>query len=652
MVYSYNKGFVTTQSLDIPSQCYYQGYIEDYPNSVAILSTCSGLRGILQFENVSYGIEPLESTVRLQHIIYKLENEGDDDLTVFNTNSRNIQIPMNYDILINEKSESPLKQLFPLYLEMTIVVDKALYDYLGYDSMIVTNKIIDIISLINSMLSQLKVTVVLSSLELWSDRNRISTVGEADELLRRFLEWKKSYLTLRPHDVVYLFVYNEYPNYVGATYPGKMCTEQYSAGITMYPKNMTLEAFSVVVTQMLGLSLGISYDDPAKCHCPETVCIMTPTAVQSTGMKVFSNCSLRDFERFISNVGAKCLQNKPQMQTSPRPVCGNGIVEGNEICDCGSQQECGSDSCCEPTTCVLKQGMACDSMSPSQTCCQDCNFAAQGQECRPQKHPDCDIAEVCNGSSGACPPDVTIHNGHVCKAGGFICFDGDCPDLDKRCEKIYGEGSRNAPFSCYEEIQGQTDRFGNCGKDRQNRYIFCGWRNLICGRLICTYPKQTPYNPPNSSTASVIYAFVRDQVCITVDFGSSVKEDPLKVISGSVCDLDRICLNSICVETRFLKNESHSCASKCNGNGVCNSLGECHCNKGFSPPDCSTSVRSSWWFNKNDLTMEGSSKNSEKKWLLSLYIVLIIFTSAVLVLTVWRGLRPWLSKEEDSLSSE
>lgn len=68
-------------------------------------------------------------------------------------------------------------------------------------------------------------------------------------------------------------------------------------------------------------------------------------------------------------------------------------------------------------------------------------------------------------------------------------------------------------------------------------YIF---RNLICGRLICTYPKQTPYSPPNSSTASVIYAFVRDQVCISVDFGSSVREDPLRVISGSVCDLDRV----------------------------------------------------------------------------------------------------------------
>lgn len=56
------------------------------------------------------------------------------------------------------------------------------------------------------MFAQFKVTIVLSSLELWSDTNKISTVGEADELLHRFLDWKKSYLTLRPHDIAYLFV--------------------------------------------------------------------------------------------------------------------------------------------------------------------------------------------------------------------------------------------------------------------------------------------------------------------------------------------------------------------------------------------------------------------------------------------------------------
>ncbi|CAH6787153.1 Adam32 [Phodopus roborovskii] len=651
MVYSYNKGSVSSSSADIPSQCYYQGYIKGYPNSVVTLSTCSGLRGILQFENVSYGIEPLESTITLQHIIYKLGNV-ENDLTVFNKNSRNIEMPTNYGIFINKKSESPLKQSFPLYLEMSIVVDKALYDYLGSDRMIVTNKIIEIISLINSVFSQLKVTIVLSSLELWSDKNRIPTVGEADELLHQFLEWKQSYLTLRPHDVAYLFIYNEYPNYVGATYPGKMCAARYSAGITMYPKDMTLEAFSVVVTQMLGLSLGISYDDPTKCHCSEAICIMNPRAMQSSGTKVFSNCSLSDFEHFKSNVGAKCLQNKPQMQYNPVAICGNGKVEGNEACDCGSVQECGPKSCCEPRTCVLKPGYTCDSMSSSQTCCQSCKFLPANHECRPPKHSKCDFPEVCNGSSGFCPPDIKMHDGYTCRDGGSICFNGDCPDMNKRCEEIYGQGSRLAPFSCYEEIQIQTDRFGNCGKDKQNRFIFCGWRNLICGRLICTYPKRTPYNPPNNSTASVIYAFVRDQVCISVDYGSSVKDDPLKVINGTICDQDRICLNNVCVESRFIKDKFNVCVSKCNGNGVCNSLGECHCNDGYRPPDCTASSRSALWFNKPDLNMHGLPKNTEKKWLLSLYIVLIILTSTLLVVGAWKGLKQWLFKEEESLSSE
>lgn len=35
-------------------------------------------------------------------------------------------------------------------------------------------------------------------------------------------------------------------------------------------------------------------------------------------------------------------------------------------------QQCGANSCCEPTSCVLKSGKACDSMSPSATCCKDC----------------------------------------------------------------------------------------------------------------------------------------------------------------------------------------------------------------------------------------------------------------------------------------
>ncbi|XP_021561781.1 disintegrin and metalloproteinase domain-containing protein 32 [Carlito syrichta] len=206
MVYLYDQGSVNSHTSNVETHCYYQGNIEGYPNSVVTLNTCFGLRGLLQFENVSYGIEPLESSVEFQHLLYKFGNEN-NEFSILNKYSRSIEEhPMDNSIFIGEKSESAVPDLFPLYLEMHIVVDKVLYDYLGSDNIIITSKVIEIVGLANSMLAQFKVTIVLASLELWSDKNKISTAGEADELLHRFLEWKQSYLALRPHDIAFLFM--------------------------------------------------------------------------------------------------------------------------------------------------------------------------------------------------------------------------------------------------------------------------------------------------------------------------------------------------------------------------------------------------------------------------------------------------------------
>ncbi|KAM5278193.1 disintegrin and metalloproteinase domain-containing protein 32 isoform 1-T1 [Hipposideros larvatus] len=646
MVYLHNQGSLNSHSSNIQTQCYYQGYIEGYPNSVVTLSTCSGLRGMLQFENVSYGIEPLEAAATFQHIIYELRNEN-HEFAVFTEKTHGTeQNPMDYNIFISEKSESTVSDLIPLYLEMHVVVDKVLYDFLGSDSMIVTNKVIEIIGLVNSMFAQFKVTIVLSSLELWSDTNKISTVGEADELLHRFLDWKKSYLTLRPHDIAYLFIYREYPDYVGATFPGKMCVSHHSAGIVLYPKKITLDAFSVIVTQMLGLSLGISYDDPKKCQCSGAICIMNPDAMQSSGVKTFSNCSLSDFENFISNMGvAKCLQNKPQMQRG-RAICGNGKVESGEICDCGTEEQCGPDSCCDPKTCKLKAGSQCD----KGLCCKDCKFRSSGSECRPKAHPDCDLPEFCNGSSAACNPDITIHNGRVCK-GKFICYDGDCPDLDARCASIFGRGSKNAPFACYEEIQSQSDRFGNCGLER-GKYKICAWRNLICGRLVCTYPSRSPFRQEN---VAVIYAYVRDVVCITLDYslhGSLI--DPMVVRNGSICDVERVCVNGDCVESRSIMDEFSDCSEKCNGNGVCTSQMTCHCSQGFKPPYCQQRTRDSSMFSETPglITEKAFWNDGKNRWLLGFYIALPVLIVAIITAVSWNRLKKWFTKKEEFLSSE
>ena len=65
---------------------------------------------------------------------------------------------------------------------------------------------------------------------------------------------------------------------------------------------------------------------------------------------------------------------------------------------------------------------------------------AAGATCRPIAHPECDIPEVCNGSSGRCPADITILNGRQCEGGKAFCYDGGCQDIDAHCESIFGKG--------------------------------------------------------------------------------------------------------------------------------------------------------------------------------------------------------------------
>ncbi|EOA94353.1 Disintegrin and metalloproteinase domain-containing protein 2, partial [Anas platyrhynchos] len=129
------------------------------------------------------------------------------------------------------------------------------------------------------MFSRLNLTIALSSLELWTEKNKIPTMGDAEELLQRFLQWKNIHRVLRLQDITFLFVYREQSPSVGASSAKKLCLKNHAGGVALYRSAMTLEAFSVVVAQLLGLSLGMVYDDPRSCHCAGAACIMQPSAV-------------------------------------------------------------------------------------------------------------------------------------------------------------------------------------------------------------------------------------------------------------------------------------------------------------------------------------------------------------------------------------
>ncbi|POI28961.1 hypothetical protein CIB84_007288 [Bambusicola thoracicus] len=317
----------------------------------------------------------------------------------------------------------------------------------------------------------------------------------------------------------------------GGTWPGRATANSTALQLQ---RAVTLESFSVLLAQLLGRSLGMGFDDGRGCRCPTHTCVMESAALHISGTKAFSSCSTADLEQFLRRDGGRCLLHGPPLQgSSPHrtPVCGNSVVERGEQCDCGSTEVCTAPS---PYTA----------------------FKAPNTPCRPPTDAQCDLPEFCNGSSASCPPDVYVQDGHSCEHGTGYCYRGRCQSAELQCQQLYGKGSRSAPMVCYEELNGQRDRFGHCGYHSRHGYRACAWRNLRCGKLICTYPHSAPLE---TDTAAVVYAQVRGQLCVSLDLlNAPASQDPLLVPAGT----------------------------KCGSEMVCNNRRHCHCHPGWKPPDC------------------------------------------------------------------
>ncbi|XP_075592545.1 LOW QUALITY PROTEIN: disintegrin and metalloproteinase domain-containing protein 18-like [Balearica regulorum gibbericeps] len=374
--------------------------------------------------------------------------------------------------------------------------------------------------------------------------------------------------------------YRDRAAYVGATALGKACQRDAAGAVAVYQESVTLESFSILLAQLLGRSMGIRYDSQ-DCRCGGRICIMSPEALYFSGAKAFSSCSIRDFGTFLKHDGGECLFNRPRLNGASyrrAAVCGNGVVERGEQCDCGAAEACLKDKCCTKR-CQFKPGVKCS----SGLCCNECQFKQKNSQCRPPADAQCDLAEFCNGSSASCPPDLYVQDGHECEHGTGYCYKGRCRSPDLQCQRLYGRGSKNAPVACYEELNSQQDRFGHCGFQPRQGYKSCVWRNLRCGKLICTYPYSTPFP---SEAAAVLYVQVREHLCISLDYLNAPKRlDPLLVPPGTKCGSGKVCINNTCHPHSVL---GYDCDSevKCHGHGVCNNKRHCHCHPGWKPPDC------------------------------------------------------------------
>ncbi|KAM9622480.1 LOW QUALITY PROTEIN: disintegrin and metalloproteinase domain-containing protein 5-like [Trichechus inunguis] len=658
VVSSYDKkDTLHSKSLIVQMDCNYQGYVAGFPNSLVTLNTCSGLRGILQFKNISYGIEPMEAVSGFVHMIYEEKNDninipllGDSDIFAW---SNDLQ-----DKVRKSSKRTEFSKFSPRNIEMHVVVDKNLFDYMGSDIKVVTQKVVLIFGLVNAMLSQLKLTVIISSIEIWSNKNKISTKGHPDHVLLRLLEWESQYLVLRPHHITYLFAFRKHPSFMGTTYPGQMCYVNYAKGVALYSDGLSLESFAVIIVQLLGVQLGLTYDsDTDTCHCSGDVCTMTPKALHFGGVKDFSTCSLDIFKYIVSQSDLKCLQNRSidtPVYKAPTRICGNGILEPGEQCDCGTSLNCTHKRCCDPRTCALKKGMKCG----SGTCCtKDCKVKPSGALCRESIDKECDFNEYCNGTSSDCVPNTYVRDGQFCDSGEAFCYNGRCRTFDKQCQSLLGGASTGAPFDCFEDINARNDRYGNCADS------FCNFGDLLCGKLVCSWPHKRLILRTN---ISVIYTHLRDEICVSTHraiekaprsdgrvsdttYYSADDRDETFVEDGSPCGPEMFCMRFHCKETRFFMN-TQACNSTrhCNKNGICNNFNHCHCNQGFVPPMCKEmkgqfgSVDDGHQVATGSFIQERYATAPKRQLLLIAYIclpVLIVLTAVLIMQNKLRELR-------------
>ena len=92
------------------------------------------------------------------------------------------------------------------------------------------------------------------------------------------------------------------------------------------------------------------------------------------------------------------------------PGCGDGVLQDGEECDPG----------------VPGVGVCCDAdCHPIPGCDSSCALRPAGSMCRPATGP-CDVEEVCDGVSPACPADAGLPDGAACGSSSDLCVSNVC----------------------------------------------------------------------------------------------------------------------------------------------------------------------------------------------------------------------------------
>ncbi|MCI4384518.1 hypothetical protein PGIGA_G00039590 [Pangasianodon gigas] len=572
--------------------CYYHGEVKGYPHSDVILSTCTGLRGLITLNDKVLVLEPAQKPNSTLHHIFRGEHlkglkqgtcgHGHNVSYTAGLSDTTGSFFSSHGNRYKRQAQSSTK-----YVELIIVADNREYQKQGKDLEKVKQRLAEIANYVDKFYRALNIRVALVGLEVWSDSDKCPVSQDPFTTLHEFLDWRKlKLLPQRPHDNAQLIsgVYFQGTT-IGMAPIMSMCTAEQSGGIVMDHSDNPLGA-AVTLAHELGHNFGMNHDTPERgCGCRVTAdrggCIMTP----STGYPfptVFSSCSKKDLLVSLDKGVGMCLFNMPEVKVLyGGQKCGNGYVEEGEECDCGDLEEC-MNPCCNASTCTLKLNAVC----AHGQCCEDCQLKPAGTQCRESTN-SCDLPEFCTGSDPHCPSNVYLHDGHMCHGVDGHCYNGICQTHEQQCITLWGQGAKPAPGICFERVNSAGDPYGNCGKDSKGSFAKCEAQDAKCGKIQCQGGANRPVIGTNAVSIETNIPLPEGGRILCrgthVYLGDDMP-DPGLVLTGTKCGNNMMCLNRQCQNISVFG--VHECAAKCSGRGVCNNKKNCHCEAHWAPPFC------------------------------------------------------------------
>ncbi|KAK0183166.1 hypothetical protein PV327_001233 [Microctonus hyperodae] len=196
-----------------------------------------------------------------------------------------------------------------------------------------------------------------------------------------------------------------------------------------YGKHVPPAVSHVTLAHEIGHNFG-SPHDPEQCtpggEDGNFIMFARATSGDKRNNNRFSPCSLNAINPVLNT---KARSPKGCFAEPQASLCGNGVVEVGEECDCGWEEDC-HDSCCFPQRryapadeipCTLTPGSIC---SPSQgpCCTNECKLKFS-DKCREDN--GCRDASFCDGKSPHCPPSINKPNKTICNRE-LVCFMGEC----------------------------------------------------------------------------------------------------------------------------------------------------------------------------------------------------------------------------------